>query len=188
MDRKASIQEQTIHLLTLWVLGHPLRMGTMPPRPVEETQSTNSGVQRSVWRATEDDVYSIGFLCFFVLFFLFCVEVDNMMSFTRNYIWEIFVFLFGAFASSVFKDQHKTPIYFLSWKMLSAMCWALPRKSSPPPPQQASSVWLQKGIYLWRLPSGFKPRQLFTSPEHTKPHSPNRTLGSPGCISMTFFL
>lgn len=126
---------------------------------------------------------------FFVFFFfLFCVEVDNMMSFTRNYIWEIFVFLFGAFTSSVFKDQHKTPIYFLSWKMLSAMCWAFPRKSSPPPSQQASSVWLQKGIYLGHLPSGFKPHQLFTSPEHTKPHSPKRTLGSPGCMSMTVFL
>lgn len=44
-----------------------------------------------------------------------------MMSFTRYYTWEIFVFLFGAFTSSVFKDQHKTTVYFLSWKMLSVV-------------------------------------------------------------------
>lgn len=71
-----------------------------------------------------------------------------MMSFTRNYIWEVFVFLFGAFTSSVFKDQHKTSAYFLSWKMLSTLCLALPRKSSPLQPQQGSSVWVQKDVYL----------------------------------------
>lgn len=159
-------------------------MGTMPLRLVKETQSTNSHVQWSIWRAIEGAVYSHWF--FGCVFFLFWMEVDNMMSFTRNDIWEIFVFLFGAFISLYSKDQHKTSVYFLSWKMLSTLFWALPRKSSPPLPQRASSVWLQKDVYLWHLPSGFRPCQPFTSPEHTKPRSPQRTRGSPGFISVIF--
>lgn len=70
MDRKASIQEQTIQLITLCVLGHPRGMGTMPLGPVEETQSTNSGVQWSVWRAIEGAVYSQWDFFFFFFSFL----------------------------------------------------------------------------------------------------------------------
>lgn len=66
-----------------------------------------------------------------------------MMSFTRNYIWEIFVFLFGAFTSSVFRDQHKTPIYFLSWKMLSALVEYF--LENPPLPHPASLLSLATG-------------------------------------------
>lgn len=51
------------------------------------------------------------------------------MSFTRTHLWEIFVFLFGVFTSSVLRGQHKTPIYFLYWRMWSALHWTLPGRS-----------------------------------------------------------
>lgn len=146
MDRKASIQEQTIRLITVGLRSSPDNRNNAP-----ETCGGNSINQlrcamkhwKSHWKGA---VYACWL--FFLSFFLSWMGVDNMMSFTRTYLWEIFVFLFGAFTSSVFKNQHKTPIYFLSWKM-SALCWALPRIPSPPPPQPASSGWLQQGVHLW---------------------------------------
>lgn len=153
-------------------------MGTTPLRLVKETQSTSSRVQWSVWRAIEGAIYSPW--CFFC-FFLFWMEVDNMMSF----LVKDFCFSLWGFYQSVFKRSTQNPFTFRPGKCCQ-FCFEH-FLESPPLPRQASLFSLaQKDVYLWHLPTGFKPFQPCMGLEHTKPHCPPRTLGSPGFISMIF--
>lgn len=113
LDRKASIQGQTIHPITMWVAGHPLRLGTMP-----------LGLRRRLHQPPQvcSEAFEEPLKVLFTLlgiFFFFLMEVDNMKPFTRFVSGRFFVFLFGVFTRSVFKDQYKTLAYFLPWKMLS---------------------------------------------------------------------
>lgn len=96
----------------------------MPPRPVEETQSTTSGVQWSIWRAIEDDVYSHWVFFFFLLSFgwrkiAWCLLLGTIPG--------RFLFSCLGLLPVLYSKTNKTPVYFLSWKTLSVVHWeALP--------------------------------------------------------------
>lgn len=86
LDRKASIQGQTIHPITMWVAGHPLRLGTMP-----------LGLRRRLHQPPQvcSEAFEEPLKVLFTLlgiFFFFLMEVDNMKPFYQICIWEILCF------------------------------------------------------------------------------------------------
>lgn len=123
-DRKASIQEQTIHPVTCGSKVMPWQweqwlsnLGRKLHQPVQVCNE-----------AFGEEELDMLFTLIGSFVFLWA-EVDNVMSFTRTRLWEIFVFLFGAFTSAVLRGQHKTPIYFLYWRMWSALHWTVSGRS-----------------------------------------------------------
>lgn len=135
-DRKASIQEQTIHPVTYGSKVMPWQweqwLSNLWRKLHQPVQVCNEAFEE------EELTMLFALIGSFVFFWM---EVNNVMSFTRTCLWEIFVFLFGAFTSSVFRGQHKTPVYFLSWRRLSGLHWTLPWRS-PSLPTPASPFWL----------------------------------------------
>lgn len=104
------------------------------------------------------------------------METNDMMPLTRTHLWDIFVFLFGAFTSSAFRGQHKTPVYFPCWKMLSAPHWTLPGRASLfSHPSKSLLIGYRRMInsdVYHQIISG----EPFASPEHMKACSQKSSL------------
>lgn len=169
-DRKASIQEQTIHPVTYGSKVMPWQweqwLSNLWRKLHQPVQVCNEAFEE------EELTMLFALIGSFVFFWM---EVNNVMSFTRTCLWEILFFCLGLLPV-LYSEANIKPLFTFCPGEGCQVCTELFLEDPPLfPPQQVPSDWLQEDDRLWHLASVIS-GEPFSGPEHMKPRSSKRSV------------